>query len=157
MIWSTSLMKNSEKSFLNLTLFHSSLKCFSHISNLSFSLNLLNFLIAALNHSLLFKISFYSVFHLIFELLIAECDHKKSENLKNQKKEWVFDEFWWSDWKNSNLMLCDLKASFRILHERNWPVHMFCWLSHDVIGKLLSEFSWKQSWCINILLTCFCY
>ncbi len=137
-------MRNSKKSFSNLILFHLFFKCFSHISNLFFSLNLLNLLIAALNHSLLFKISFYSMFCLIFELLIAECDCKKFKNLKNQKKKWVFNEFWWSSWRNSNLMLCDLKASFRISHERNWFVHMFCWLSHDVIEKLLSEFSWKQ-------------
>ena len=85
-IRSTSLMGNPERSFPNLTLFHSPLKCFSHTSNLSFSLNLLNLLIAALDHPLLFKIPFYSVFRSVFELLIAECDRKKPENLKNQKK-----------------------------------------------------------------------
>ena len=82
-IQSIFLMKNSEKSFLNLTLFHSFFKCFSHISNFFFSLNLLNFLIVALNYLFLFKILFYNMFYLIFELLITECNHKK---LKNRKK-----------------------------------------------------------------------
>ena len=87
--------------------------------------------------------------------LNAIVRNQKTE--KKQKKGWVFDEFWWSGWRNSNLVLCGLEASFRIPHERNWPVHMFYWLPHGVVGKLLSGFPSKQSWCTNILLTCFCY
>src|SRR5437773_12427574 len=84
-IQSISLIRNFKRSFLNLILFHSFLKCFSHISNFFFSLNFLNFLITVFNHFFLFKILFYSMFYSVFELLIIEYNHKKLENRKKKK------------------------------------------------------------------------